>query len=66
MKQTIPDGVYPTLITPYEEDGSIDWNTLEAFIEWHIVRGVAGFFAVCQSREMFHLTMRERLELARV
>jgi len=66
MKQTIPDGVYPTLITPYEEDGSIDWNALEALIEWHIARGVAGFFAVCQSSEMFHLTLRERLELARM
>ncbi|OQB95344.1 MAG: 4-hydroxy-tetrahydrodipicolinate synthase [Spirochaetes bacterium ADurb.Bin110] len=66
MKKTIPDGVYPTLITPYEEDGRIDWNALEALIEWHIARGVAGFFAVCQSSEMFHLTLRERLELARM
>lgn len=65
MKQTIPDGVYPTMITPYTEEGSIDWNTLEALVEWHIERGVAGYFAVCQSSEMFHLSLRERLELAR-
>ncbi|MBP7495216.1 MAG: dihydrodipicolinate synthase family protein [Spirochaetales bacterium] len=65
MKQTIPDGVYPTMITPYEEDGRIDWKALEALVEWHIERGVAGYFAVCQSSEMFHLSLRERLELAR-
>ncbi len=62
---TIPDGVYPTMITPYTEDGRIDYTTLEALVEWHIERGVAGLFAVCQSSEMFHLSLRERLELAR-
>ncbi len=66
MNKTIPDGVYPTLITPYEKNGRIDWNALETLIEWHIAHGVAGFFAVCQSSEMFHLTLRERLELARM
>jgi len=66
MKQTIPDGVYPTLITPYKEDGRIDWDALGALIEWHIARGVAGFFAVCQSSEMFQLSLHERLALARM
>jgi len=66
MKNTIPDGVYPTMITPYQEDGRIDWAALEALVEWHIERGVAGYFAVCQSSEMFHLSLRERLELARM
>jgi len=66
MKRTIPGGVYPTMITPYTDDGRIDWNALEALVEWHIEHGVAGFFAVCQSSEMFHLSLRERLELARM
>jgi len=66
MNKTIPDGVWPTMITPYREDGRIDWNALEKLVEWHIERGVAGLFAVCQSSEMFHLSLRERLELARM
>ena len=66
MKHTIPDGVYPTMITPYHEDGRIDWDALEALVEWHIERGVAGYFAVCQSSEMFNLSLRERLELAKM
>lgn len=65
MNTTIPDGVYPTMITPYTEDGRIDYGALETLVEWHIERGVAGLFAVCQSSEMFHLSLRERLELAR-
>lgn len=66
MNKTIPDGVWPTMITPYHEDGRIDWDALEKLVEWHIERGVAGLFAVCQSSEMFHLSLRERLELARM
>ena len=54
------------MITPYHEDGRIDWDALEKLVEWHIERGVAGLFAVCQSSEMFHLSLRERLELARM
>lgn len=65
LKGTIPDGVYPTMITPYTEDGQIDYPAFEQLVEWHIERGVAGLFAVCQSSEMFHLSLRERLELAR-
>jgi len=66
MHHTIPDGVYPTMITPYTEEGRIDYDVLEKLVEWHIERGVAGLFAVCQSSEMFHLSLRERLELARM
>jgi len=66
MHHTIPDGVYPTMITPYTEEGRIDYDALEKLVEWHIERGVAGLFAVCQSSEMFHLSLRERLELARM
>lgn len=54
------------MITPYHEDGRIDWDALEKLVEWHIERRVAGLFAVCQSSEMFHLSLRERLELARM
>ena len=63
--KTIAHGVYPTMITPYREDGAIDYPTLEKLIEWYIERGVTGLFAVCQSSEMFHLSLAERLELAR-
>jgi len=62
--KTIADGVWPTMITPYNENGSIDYGTLEKMIDWFVDRGVAGLFAVCQSSEMFFLSLRERLELS--
>ena len=63
--QTIADGVWPTMITPYNENGSIDYRTLEMMVDWFVDRGVAGLFAVCQSSEMFFLSLKERLELSR-
>lgn len=63
--KSIADGVWPTMITPFRKDGTIDYATLERLVDWYIERGVAGLFAVCQSSEMFLLSLKERLELAR-
>ncbi|HHV96954.1 MAG TPA: dihydrodipicolinate synthase family protein [Clostridiaceae bacterium] len=61
----IPDGVWPTMITPYTENNKIDYDCLEELIEWYIKKCVHGLFAVCQSSEMFFLSLEERVELAR-
>jgi 4-hydroxy-tetrahydrodipicolinate synthase len=61
----IANGVYPTMVTPFTADNRIDYPALEAMVEWYIARGVNGLFAVCQSSEMFYLSLRERAELAR-
>lgn len=62
--KTINDGVWPTMITPFLPDGSIDYATLEKLIDWYVEKGVNGLFAVCQSSEMFFLSLKERLALA--
>ncbi|MGM8365801.1 dihydrodipicolinate synthase family protein [Virgibacillus sp. W0181] len=64
MDKTIPNGVWPTMITPFKDDGMIDYNSLENLIEWYIDNGVHGLFAVCQSSEIFHMSLKERIELA--
>ncbi len=65
MKKTIRGGVWPTMITPYTPGGEIDYGALERMVEWYVDRGVAGLFAVCQSSEMFFLSLEERVRLAR-
>lgn len=60
----IADGVWPTMVTPYTDSGRIDYNALEAMLDWYLERGVDGLFAVCQSSEMFYLSLEERVELA--
>ena len=64
MKEKI-EGIIPVMLTPFDDQGEIDWGGLEALIEWYLEKGAEGLFAVCQSSEMQFLSLVERTELAR-
>ena len=51
------------MLTPFK-DNKIDYASLERLIGWYEENGADGLFAVCQSSEMFWLSLRERTELA--
>lgn len=61
----INSGVWPTMLTPFTESGKVDYSALEKLVDWYISNGVHGLFAVCQSSEMFYLTVDERVEIAK-
>lgn len=63
MIKTIPNGVFPTMITPFTDDNKVDYNGVEQILQWYEKKGVAGIFAICQSSEIFYLSFEERLEL---
>ena len=63
MIKTIPNGVYPTMVTPYTADNKIDYDAVSNMLEWYAKRGVDGIFAICQSSEIFFLSFEEKLEL---
>ena len=60
----IRDGVWPTMITPFNEDKTIDWGGVDALTDWYVEAGVAGIFAVCLSSEFYELCSDERIGLA--
>ena len=62
---SIANGVWPTMITPYLDDGSIDFNTVERMVDWYVEKKCDGVFAVCQSSEMFFLSLEERVQLGK-
>jgi Dihydrodipicolinate synthase/N-acetylneuraminate lyase len=62
--RNIPQGVFPTMITPYTEQGVIDFEAVSRMVDWYAAQGVQGLFAVCQSSEMFYLNEDERVALA--
>ncbi|OXS54733.1 dihydrodipicolinate synthase family protein [Cohnella sp. CIP 111063] len=64
MNETIRSGVWPTMLTPYTAGGEVDYDALGRLIEWYLDRGVDGLFAVCQSSEMFYLSLEERVKVA--
>ena len=58
-------GVWPVMLTPFDDDREIDWESLKKLIDWYIRAGVNGLFANCQSSEMFFLSEAESLRLTR-
>ncbi|GKX60105.1 dihydrodipicolinate synthase family protein [Leminorella grimontii] len=58
-------GVWPVMLTPFDERKEIDWASLEKLVEWYLAAGVHGLFADCQSSEMFFLSDDEARKLVR-
>ncbi|WPC76278.1 dihydrodipicolinate synthase family protein [Vibrio porteresiae] len=59
------EGIVPVMLTPFTDNNEIDYPGLEKLIDWYIDNGADAFFAVCQSSEMLHLTLAERVELSK-
>ncbi|WP_374163390.1 dihydrodipicolinate synthase family protein [Arcticibacter sp. MXS-1] len=55
-------GFIPVMLTPFKDNGEIDYNVLTELTEIYLEAGAAGLFANCLSSEMFELTDKERLE----
>jgi len=54
-----------TMITPYKTDGSVDYETAEKYVKFYYNSGIEGIFSICQSSEIFFLSLEERKELNR-
>jgi len=65
MKNNFPQGVWPVMLTPFTTDGQVDYKALEELVEWYIKEKVSGLFAVCQSSEMFYLSLEERIKITK-
>ena len=63
MKEHVPNGVYPTMITPYTAANTVDYDAVLRLLQWYAEKGVSGVFAICQSSEIFFLSFEERLSL---
>jgi 4-hydroxy-tetrahydrodipicolinate synthase len=59
-------GSIPALVTPMEEDGSLDFARLRQLIEFHIEQGTNGIVAVGTTGESATLDMEEHCEVIRV
>ena len=59
------EGIVSVMLTPFGDDGKIDFESLTRLIDWYIDNGVDVLFAVCQSSEMFFLSLEERVALSR-
>ena len=65
MGNNFPGGVYPTMLTPLTANNKVDYPSLAKLTDWYLEQGAAGLFAMCQSSEMFLLSLEERVGVAR-
>lgn len=59
-------GSMVALITPFAEDGSVNYDKIRELVEWHIQEGTAGIVALGTTAETPALTVTEKDEIARV
>ncbi|OZI09537.1 dihydrodipicolinate synthase family protein [Siphonobacter sp. BAB-5385] len=59
--KTTTKGFIPVMLTPFKNDGSIDFPALTKLTNFYLEAGASGLFANCLSSEMFELNDEERL-----
>ncbi len=59
------EGIYTPVVTPYHDDGGVNWDALAQVIEYLIENGVHGLISGGSTGENYAQTVEERLELAR-
>src|SRR3972149_10837965 len=59
----LPGGLWPVMLTPFNENNKLDLDGLELLIDFYINSGADGLFANCLSSEMFELDAEERLTI---
>lgn len=65
MQTSLPQGFIPVMLTPFLENGDIDFDGLTKLTEFYLEAGAAGLFANCLSSEMYELSEDERLAITR-
>ncbi|MBR4236324.1 MAG: dihydrodipicolinate synthase family protein [Clostridia bacterium] len=53
------------MLTPFTPEGEVDYAALERLICFYEEGGSDGLFSVCQSSEVFYLSLSERVKIAR-
>ncbi len=62
---SLPDGIWPVMLTPFDDDGKIDFDGLKNLIDFYLDSNVCGLFATCGSSEISMLDPEEIIALCR-
>jgi len=55
-------GFIPVMLTPFKDNGEIDYEALTQLTEFYLESGASGLFANCLSSEMFELKDEEKIK----
>ena len=56
------EGIYTPIITPFANNGEIDWDVYAKVIDWQIENGVAGVIVGGSTGEFYALSKEERIQ----
>jgi 4-hydroxy-tetrahydrodipicolinate synthase len=65
MSHQVFTGLHVAIVTPFRDDGEIDWPAWSRIIDWHAVNGTSGIVVGGTTGESATITENELLELAR-
>lgn len=54
---------FATMITPFRSNGEVDLEAAIRYVDYYFENGLTGIFSVCQSGEIFFLSLEERVRL---
>src|SRR6185503_13621357 len=60
--QNSKKGFIPVMLTPFKNNGNIDYDILTQLTEMYLKTGAVGLFANCLSSEMYELDDNEKLQ----
>ena len=46
MEKKFPNGMWPVMLTPLQQNDDVDYPALEELINWYIKEGSSGLFRV--------------------
>ncbi len=63
MGHFLPKGFIPVMLTPFKNNGAVDFDALTRLVQFYLEAGAEGLFANCLSSEMYELSVQERLQV---
>lgn len=63
MNATAFTGIFPPLVTPLHDDGSIDFESLSNVVEYLIAEGMHGLFVLGSTGEVAYMTDEQRVQV---
>lgn len=61
-----PEGVYPAMVTPFHDNGTVNEEELRKYVSWMIEKGVDGLFPLGSMGEFIHLDFNEKVKVMEV
>ena len=61
-----PEGIYPAMVTPFDDNGNVNEEELRKYVSWLIDSGVSGLFPLGSCGEFIHMNFAEKVKVMEI